>query len=199
MKQYLGEEQQEDELVKIIATDWEKLVVGFATDLVRMPKEVVYLSEAIETIEEFLAEVEAHGGSRRSMIFYVNACKDDFLLFTYDKDGIAEDYRNDKRPKNPEKVYFVMRDGVGEEPRTVSRTQEAYAEFAERDMEKALTELDIELTRRQWRNENLQKENIFFDVYKYGPLWEHGYLYSYKDGKRFIRTLTEEEQERERE
>ena len=95
-EQYLNEGQPEDELVKIIATDWQRLLEGFTYDLVRMPKEVVYLSEAIETIEEFLAEVEADGANRRSWNFYVRACKDDFLLFTYGENGIEEDHRGEE-------------------------------------------------------------------------------------------------------
>lgn len=198
MKEYLNEGQQEDELVKIIATDWELIVAGANTDRVKMPKDVVPLSQAIDTIEEFLAYAEPFGWNRRSMEFYVHACKDDFLLFTYDKNGIAEDHRKEERPKNPEKVYFIMRDGGGEKPRTVSRAQETYAEFAVRDMEKMLGTFDIDKTRRQWRDENLQKENIYFDVYKNFYVVAHNYMYSYKDGKKYIRPLTEKEEKTER-
>lgn len=199
MNAYLKMIQQEDELVKIIATDWQRLLDGFAYDLVRMPKEVVPLSEAIETIEEFLAEVEADGGSRRSWDFYVRACKDDFLLFTYNEKGINEDYREEERPKNPKRVYIAMRDGSNEEQEMIGYAKESYLEFAERDMKKMLAEFEEEKQQQYRRYKDVQKENIIFDVYKDKGIYPHGYLYSYKDGKNFLRQLTEEEIESEKE
>ena len=169
---------------------------GFAFDRVRMPKEVVYLSEAIETIEEFLAEVEAQGCNRRSWNFYVRACKDDFLLFSYDKDGIAEDYRKEERPKNPERAYLVMRDSTKENYYYIGNVEETYTEFAVRDMEKLLKEFDEKKQRGEKEYKEVLKENIYIDVYKENSFVPYGYLYSYKDGKKYVRELTEEEKRR---
>ena len=200
MKQYLNEVDSKDEMVRIHAESYELICMGFMHGNLEMPDNVVPLSKALQRIEEFAKEVtERWELDGRMLHFNVRACKDDFLLFSYLDGKIWEDYREEERPKNPEKVYFVMRDGGGEEPRTVSETKEAYAEFAIRDMEKMFVSFDIEKTRRSWKNPNLQRENIYFDVYKYGPRWEYGYLYSYKAGKKFIRPLTKKEQEVERE
>ena len=199
MKSYLSEADKKDELVKIIATDWQRLLDGFAFDRVQMPKEVVYLSEAIDTIEEFLAEVEAQGSNRRSWNFYVRACKDDFLLFSYDKDGIAEDYREEERPKNPERAYLVMRDSTKEYYYYIGNVEETYTEFAVRDMEKLLKSFDEKKQRGEKEYKEVLKENIYIDVYKEKSFIPHGYLYSYKDGKKYVRELTEEEKENEKE
>ena len=194
MKPYLNEADNKDEMVRIHAESYELICMGFMHGNLEMPDNVVPLSKALQRIEEFAKEVTEHWDlDGRKVHFNVYACKDDFLLFSYMDGKIWEDYREEERPKNPEKVYFVMWDGGGEEPRTVSRAQEAYAEFAIRDMEKMLESFDIDKTRRAWNNASLQRENIYFDVYKDGPLWVHGYLYSYKDGKTFQRPLTEEE------
>ena len=198
MKPYLNEADKKDELVKIIATDWQRLLDGFAFDRVQMPKEVVYLSEAIDTIEEFLAVVEAHGGSRHTWNFYVRACKDDFLLFTYDKDGIAEDYREEERPKNPERAYLVMRDSTKEYYYYIGNVEETYTEFAVRDMEKLLKEFDERKQRGEREYKEVLKENIYFDVYKEKGFVPYGYLYSYKDGKTYVRELNEKEKEDEK-
>lgn len=199
MKPYLNENQPGDELVKILATDWRRLLDGFSHDIVRMPKEEVYLSEAIDTIEEFLAEVEADGGSRHSWEFYVRACKDDFLLFTYDEDGVAKDYRKEERPKNPERAYLVMKDGDKEGYDYIGKAVETYTEFVVRDAERLLAEFDEKKKRGESEYKEIQKEKIYFDVYKDKGIYPHIYLYSYKDGKKYARELTEKEKEMEKE
>ena len=199
MKPYLSETDGKDELVRIRAESMELICLGFQHGNLEMPDNVVPLSKALQRMDEFSKDVTEHWDLDGQMVhFNVYACKDGFHLLSYMNGKIWEDHRNDERPKNPDKVYFVMRDGGGEKPCTVSSMQEAYAEFAIRDMEKVFESFDIDKTRRSWNNANLQRENIYFDVYKHGPLWEHGYLYSYKDGKKYIRPLTEKEQEEER-
>ena len=117
-------------------SDYELICMGFMHGNLEMPDNVVPLSKALQRIEEFAKEVtERWELDGRMLHFNVRACKDDFLLFSYFDGKIWEDYREEERPKNPEKVYFVMRDGGGEEPRTVSETKEAYAEFAIRDID----------------------------------------------------------------
>ncbi len=199
MKQYLSEEQTEDELVKIKAYDWQRILDGQGDPSIYMSNNEVPLSKAVERIEEYLAEMENRGAITDKVYFIVRACRDDFLMFRYEaEEGIKEDYRGEERPKNPEKVWILMRDASKEGYSQLSCEKETYAEFAVRDMEKMLAEFDMEKHRKWKGNENLRWEDIYFDVYEGYFIVGYGYLYSYKDGKKYIRPLNENENESEK-
>jgi len=199
MKPYLcgessGRVTAEDELVKIDAYDWERILWGMGDPSIYMSDNVVPLCKAVERIEEYLAAMRDRGASTEYVYFIVRACKDDFFMFRYEADkGIEEDHRSEERPKSSEKAYIVMRNAAKEGYSRLSCVQETYAEFAVRDMEKMLAEFDMEKHRKWKGNENLRWEDIYFDVYEKYFIVEHGYLYSYKDGKKYIRELTENE------
>ena len=107
-------------------------------------------------------------------------------------------YLNEGQPKSPEKAYFEMKAVTAEGFVRLGCTIETYEEFAVRDMEKLLAIFDIEEERKQKGLENLQWEDIYFDVYKNFYVVAHNYMYSYKDGKKYIRPLTEKEEKTER-
>ena len=113
MEAFLNKEQPEDELVKINAYDWERILWGMGDPSIYMSDNVVPLSKSVERIETYLRELRDRGASTDRVYFVVRACKDDFLLFRYDADrGIREDCRRAERPKNPKKAYFEMFLGV---------------------------------------------------------------------------------------
>lgn len=194
MKPYLNEGQQEDELVKIDAYDWERILWGMGDPSIYMSDNVVPISKAVERIEAYLAELKARGATTDRVYFIVRACKDDFFLFRYDAEkGIKDDHRGDERPKSPERAYFEMKAATADGYIRLSCTEETYEEFAVRDMEKMLGAFDIEAKRKWKGNENIRWEDIYFDVYEKFYIVPYNYMYSYKDGKKYIRPLTENE------
>lgn len=194
MEPYLSGGQPEDELVKINAYDWERILWGMGDPSIYMSDNVVPLSKSVERIEAYLRELRDRGASTERVYFVVRACKDDFLLFRYDADrGIREDCRRAERPKNPKKAYFEMKATTADGTIRLSCTEDTYEEFAVRDMEKMLEAFDIEKERKRKGKENLQWEDIYFDVYEKFYIVPYNYMYSYKDGKKYVRPLTENE------
>lgn len=194
MKPYLNEGQSEDELVEIKAYDWQRILDGMGDPSIYMSDNVVPISKAVERIEEYLAAMKDRGAITDQVYFIVRACKDDFFLFRYDAEkGIKEDHRSEERPKSPERAYFEMKAATEEGYIRLSCTEETYEEFAVRDMEKMLGAFDIEKERKWKRKENIRWEDIYFDVYKKFYIVPYDYMYSYKDGKKYIRPLTENE------
>lgn len=204
MEAFLNKEQPEDELVRIRAESLDLICLGFQHGNLEMPDHVVALSKAIERMDAFCKEVtegwykEMQG---EHVLFHVYACKDGFHLFDYMNGEISEDHRKDERPKSPDRVHFRLMDG-GKIPPVVVRDvdKSVYAEWAEREMDKYLEDFVEEhqrIKQRGWESEEINRENLYFDVYngKYGD-W---YLYSYQNGQKFERTLTKEEQEKKKE
>lgn len=194
----MSEKKQEDELVRIEASSYELIIEGFRHGRMKMPKSKVKLSEAIKTMDEFCEEVKEkwHGMSWKNVEFKVYACKDDFHLFNYKGGKITEDHRNDERPPcpdNTEKVYFRLMDGGKTPPQLAGSDVQAYAVWAERDMDAYLADFVSHMDAyRQWEGwENLSPDNLFFDVF--GDFEGTDYRYSYKDGQTYGRTFTKEE------
>lgn len=194
MKPYLSEGQSEDELVEIKAYDWQRILDGQGDPGIYMSDNVVPISRAVERIEAYLAAMNDRGAITDRVYFIVRACKDDFFLFRYDAEkGIKEDHRGDERPKSPERAYFEMKAATADGCIRLSCTEETYEEFAVRDMEKMLGAFDIEKERKWKGKENIRWEDIYFDVYEKFYIVPYNYMYSYKDGKKYIRPLTENE------
>ena len=208
MEAFLNKEQPEDELVRIRAESLDLICLGFQHGNLEMPDHVVPLSKAIERMDAFCKEVtegwykEMQG---ENVLFHVYACKDGFHLFDYMNGEISEDHRKDERPKSPDRVHFRLMDG-GKTPPVVVRyvDKPVYAEWAEREMDKYMDEYmeyfvekHQRIRQKGWEPEEINQENLYFDVYngEYGD-W---YLYSYQNGQKFERTLTKEEQEEKKE
>ncbi len=198
----MNEKQFEDELVRIKAASAELICMGFQHGNLEMPNHVVPLSEAKKRMDEFAAEVTERWDLDGEMVYFnVYACKDGFHLFSYMAGKVSDDHRNDERPKSPDRVHFRLMDGGKTPPVEVRYVDKSvYAEWAEREMDKYLEEF-FEMRRelRKFRDElkEINPEELYFDVYneKYGD-W---YLYSYKNGQKFERMLTKEEQEKKKE
>ncbi len=202
MNTYLHGENPEDELVRIEASSYELIIEGARHGRMKMPKSKVKHSEAIKTMDEFCEEVKEkwHGMNWKSVLFEVYACKDDFHLFSYKGGKITEDHRNEERPpcpENTERVYFRLMDGGKPIPQLAGSDVQAYAEWAERDMQAYLAEFIKHMDAyRQWEGwENLCPENLFFDVF--GDFEGTDYRYSYKDGQMYLRTFTKEEKKQQ--
>ena len=200
MEEFLNKEQAEDELVRIEAESLELMIlVSSWSGGLEMPKDVVPLSEAIKTMDEFSKEVSEHWDLDGERVYYrVYACKDEFHLFSYCGGEICSDHRKDERPKNPERVYFRLMNGGTTPPQVVCTDAMEYAEWAERKLAERWTYvMERSDPYRTWDRESkrwvdVHPENLFFDVY--GDKEGRDYRYSYKDGKTFIRPLTQREQ-----
>lgn len=199
----MSKENKEDELVRIEASSYELILEGFRHGRMKMPKSRVMLSEAIGTMDAFCEEVKEKwdGLNWKHVEFEVYACKDDFHLFSYKGGKITEDHRKDERPScpdNTEKVYFRLMDGGKSLPQLAGSDVQAYAVWAERDMDAYLADFVSHIDAyRQWEGwENLCSENLFFDVY--GDFEGTKYRYSYKDGRTYRRTFTKEEKKRQK-
>lgn len=196
MEAYLDKEQPEDEFVKIYG-DFH----GDSRDIniyPQLPRTVVPLSEAIPLMDAYLDHcTDLDKESDKEQIFFdVYSCRDDFHLFSYNCSGIIWQHCKENRPKNREQVWYV---GVseGEEPQKVLFGDRVYAEWADREMERDLAEFRKDKRSQKVfgvTQENLKWKNFRFDVYQDENRGR--YLYSYKDGKRYIRPLTEEEVKR---
>ena len=204
MKAYLSGEQAEDELVRIEAESIELMIlVSSWSGGLKMPKDVVPLSEAIKTMDEFSKEVSEHWDLDGRKVYYrVYACKDDFHLFDYMDGEVCSDHRKDERPGSPEKVYFRLMDGGTTPPQLVCTDAMEYAEWAERKLEERwayVTERSDPYHRweRPGNWVDIPPEDLFFDVY--GDKEGMDYKYSYKNGQTYLRPFGEEGEERKKE
>lgn len=187
-----------DEPVRIEASCYELILEGFRHGRMKMPKEEVMLSEAIETMDAFCEDVKKKwdGLNWEHVEFEVYAKKDDYHLFSYKGGKITEDHRQEERPpcpENTEKVYFRLMDGGKPIPQLAGTNKEAYAEWAKEDMDAYFSDFTEHIEAyRQWEGwENLRAENLFFDVF--GDADGKIYRYSYKNGETYRRTFTKEE------
>ena len=103
---------------------------------------------------------------------------------------------NDRQKRGQEMVYLEMKVATAEGNVRICRTIKTYEEDVVRNMEELLAKWDIEENRKGL--EDLRKEAIFFDVYRNFYAVAFNYMYSYKDGKKYIRSLTEKEEKREK-
>jgi len=194
----MSKESFEDEFVRIEASSYELILDGFRHGRMQMPKSEVRLSEAIKTMDEFCEEVKEKwdGLDWKHVEFEVYAKKDDFHLLSYKGGKITADHRKAERPpcpENTERIYFRLMDGGKTPPRLAGSDVKAYAVWAERDMDAYFAEFTAHLDAyRQWDGwEHLRTENLYFDVF--GDFEGTDYRYSYKDGKTYLRTFSEEE------
>ena len=103
---------------------------------------------------------------------------------------------NDRQKRGQEKVYLEMKVATAEGNVRLCSTIKTYEEDVVRAMEELLAKWDIEENRKGL--EDLRKEDIFFDVYRNFYAVAFNYMYSYKNGKKYTRPLTEKEEKREK-
>lgn len=197
----MREKEFEDELVRIRATSYQLFLLGFPHGNMKMPKDEVMLSEAMKTMDAFCEEVKEKWDELdwESVEFDVYGCRDDFHLFSYRGGEVVEDHRQEERPKNPEKVFCYMMDERETPPRKMSSPIKAYAEWAEREMDKYLkfcTE-DIHRYCKKKSEDEVNPELVFFDVY--GDEEGLDYRYSYKNGKTYVRRFSMAEEKKRKE